>query len=59
MEENEYLKTEEMLNGFNYEEMDNLTPEELVDLKFELEDMIEKIDEIIESCDEILEEGEV
>lgn len=34
------------------EELENLTPEELVDLKFEMEDMIRRINEIIESCEE-------
>ena len=34
------------------EELEKLSPEELVDLKFEMEEMIERINEIIESCEE-------
>lgn len=33
------------------QELEELTPEELVDLKFELEDMLKRIEEIIKNCD--------
>lgn len=42
---------EETILDLKNEELETLSPEELVDLKFELEDMIARIDEIVESCE--------
>jgi len=36
------------------EDLDKLTPEELADLKVEVEDLIIRLDNMIEECDELL-----
>lgn len=36
------------------QDIESLSVEELIDLKFKLDDMIRKIDELIEECDEAL-----
>lgn len=42
------------LSDIKKEDLEKLTPEELADLKVEVEDLIEKLDSMIEECDEAL-----
>lgn len=44
---------ENMLN-ISDEQLKNLSAEELVDLKVDLEELIYKIDDLIDECDEII-----
>lgn len=40
----------------NKEELNELSTEELVDLKMELDDVLQEIENLIAECDEVLEE---
>ena len=42
------------LSDIKKEDLEKLTPEELADLKVEVEDLIAKLDSLIEECDETL-----
>ncbi len=50
MEENEEIIT------INKEDLQNMSVEELVDLKIELDDMLREVEELIAKCDDVLEE---
>lgn len=45
---------EENILNIEKEDLKDLSAEELVDLKFELEDMLQEIEDLIAECDEIL-----
>lgn len=42
------------LSDIKEEDLENLTPEELADLKVEVEDLIIRLDSMIDECDERL-----
>lgn len=44
----------EKLSDIKKEDLEKLTPEELADLKVEVEDLIARLDNMIEECDERL-----
>jgi len=44
---------EDILN-IEKEDLENLTVDELLDLKFELDDLLSEVEELIAQCDEIL-----
>lgn len=46
---------DEEILSINKEELTELSIDELVDLKIELDDILRKIDELIAECDEVLE----
>ncbi len=46
---------DEEILSINKEDLTELSIEELVDLKIELDDILRKIDELIAECDEVLE----
>lgn len=46
------MEDKEIDFDLNIEEIEKMTPEELVDFKMDLEKMKEKIDQIIENCNE-------
>lgn len=45
---------EEEVLSINKDELKNLSAEELVDLKIELDDILREIDNLIAECDEVL-----
>ena len=47
------MENEEILNA-SQEMLENISTEELVDLKFELEEMMDDINDAIAECDSIL-----
>lgn len=55
MEENE---SNEILN-INKEDLENMSVDELLDLKIELDDMLREVDELISQCDDVVKEEEV
>ena len=42
------------LSDIKKEDLENLTPEELADLKVKVEELIEELNNMIEECDETL-----
>lgn len=54
----EEIENEEVLN-INKEDLQNMSVDELVDLKIELDDMLREVNELIAQCDDVLKEEEV
>lgn len=50
----EELKNEELLN-INKEDLQDMSIDELVDLKIELDDMLREVEELIGECNDVLE----
>lgn len=51
----EEIENEEVLN-INKEDLQNMSVDELVDLKIELDDMLREVNELIAQCDDVLKE---
>ena len=54
----EEIENEEVLN-INKEDLQNMSVDELVDLKIELDDMLREVNELIAQCDDVVKEEEV
>lgn len=48
-------ENEEILN-INKDDLQNMSVDELVDLKIELDDMLREVEELIAECDDVLKE---